>query len=140
MTGFMPIPEIRVAKSSPGQKILVCDIGGGTTDFTLIRVRKGGADKIQFHRVAVGEHLILGGDNLDLALASHLEPRLSGGNGKLDPRQWGVLVRTCRRLKETLLGENPPEQLTANVPGAGTKLIGGGLQTVVTRDEVQQCC
>src|SRR5262249_26223682 len=59
----------------PGQKILVCDIGGGTSDFTLIRVRRlrgekqgeGNADRVQFHRVAVGEHLILGGDNLDLA-------------------------------------------------------------------------
>jgi hypothetical protein len=60
----------------PGQKILVCDIGGGTSDFTLIRVRRGAAGKVQFHRVAVGNHLILGGDNLDLALAQHLEQRL----------------------------------------------------------------
>jgi len=60
----------------PGQKILVCDIGGGTSDFTLIRVRRGAAGKVQFHRVAVGDHLILGGDNLDLALAHHLEQRL----------------------------------------------------------------
>src|SRR5262249_54188641 len=87
----------------PGQKILVCDIGGGTSDFTLIRVRKGENKKIQFQRVAVGEHLILGGDNLDLALANFLEPRLTGGDKKLEPRQWGVLVRTCRRVKETLL-------------------------------------
>ena len=57
----------------PGQKILICDIGGGTSDFTLIRVRRGEEGKVQFHRVAVGEHLILGGDNLDLALAHHLE-------------------------------------------------------------------
>ena len=59
-----------------GQKILVCDIGGGTSDFTLIRVRRGEQDKVQFHRVAVGDHLILGGDNLDLALAHHLESRI----------------------------------------------------------------
>ncbi|MCA9073177.1 MAG: Hsp70 family protein, partial [Planctomycetaceae bacterium] len=72
---------------SPGQKILVCDIGGGTSDFTLIRVRRGEGGKIQFHRVAVGEHLILGGDNLDLALAHHLERKLKG-EGKLEPRQW----------------------------------------------------
>src|SRR4029079_15404375 len=58
---------------SPGQKILVCDIGGGTTDFTLIRVRCGEQGKVQFHRVAVGDHLLLGGDNMDLALAQHLE-------------------------------------------------------------------
>ena len=60
----------------PGQKILVCDIGGGTTDFTLIRVRLTQDGRIQFHRVAVGNHLILGGDNLDLALAHHVENRL----------------------------------------------------------------
>ncbi len=62
----------------PGQKILVCDIGGGTSDFTLIRVRRGEGGKVQFHRVAVGDHLILGGDNLDLALAHYLEQRLTG--------------------------------------------------------------
>lgn len=63
----------------PGQKILVCDIGGGTSDFTLIRVRRAEGGRVQFHRVAVGEHLILGGDNLDLALARHVEARLAGG-------------------------------------------------------------
>ena len=61
----------------PGQKILVCDIGGGTSDFTLIRVRRGEGGKVQFHRVAVGDHLILGGDNLDLALAQYIEKKLS---------------------------------------------------------------
>ena len=61
----------------PGQKILVCDIGGGTSDFTLIRVRRGEGGKVQFHRVAVGDHLILGGDNFDLALAHHIERRLA---------------------------------------------------------------
>ncbi len=118
---------------TPGQKILVCDIGGGTSDFTLIRVRRGEDGKVQFHRVAVGDHLILGGDNLDLALAHHIERQL----GKLEPRQWAVLVRTCRAVKETLLGQNAPEKLTVNLPGAGTKLIGGGIHVDVTRDEVR---
>jgi hypothetical protein len=67
----------------PGQKILVCDIGGGTSDFTLIHVRRGDGGKVQFHRVAVGDHLILGGDNLDLALAHHLEQRLTGATAGL---------------------------------------------------------
>ena len=120
----------------PGQKILVCDVGGGTSDFTLIRVRGEESGKVRFHRVAVGEHLILGGDNLDLALAHHLEQRLAG-DGKLEPRQWAVLVRTCRQVKETLLGDDAPERLTVNLPGAGSKLIGGGLQIEVTRDEVR---
>lgn len=121
----------------PGQKILVCDIGGGTSDFTLIRVRPGNDGKIRFHRVAVGDHLILGGDNLDLALAHHVERKLAG-DGKLQPRQWGVLVRTCRRAKEALLGEHPPENFVINLPGSGAKLIGGGLQAEITGKEVRE--
>ena len=80
---------------APGQKILVCDIGGGTSDFTLIRVRQSEREqgqKLQFHRVAVGNHLILGGDNLDLALAYHVEQKLTGKD-KLPPQQWDALVR-----------------------------------------------
>lgn len=126
---------------APGQKILICDIGGGTTDFTLVRVRRTGdaaqGDKIQFHRVAVGDHLILGGDNLDLALARHLERRITG-DGQLAPQQWDVLVRVCRRVKETLLGEAAPPRLTVNLPAAGARLIGGGIQIEVTREEIQQ--
>jgi molecular chaperone DnaK (HSP70) len=121
---------------SPGQKILVCDIGGGTSDFTLIRVRQGEGGKIRFHRVAVGEHLLLGGDNLDLALAHHLERRLAG-EGKLEPRQWAVLVRACRRAKETLLAADAPERLTVNLPGSGARLIGGGMQVDVARSEAE---
>ena len=122
------MPTIGSGWSHPGQKILVCDIGGGTTDFTLIHVRRGDeSQQVHFHRVAVGEHLILGGDNQDLALAHHLEQRLTGGVGsahseladrqaqpalqageKLPPRQWDLLVRACRRVKETLLGEHAP--------------------------------
>ena len=81
MPGSTPIATTGSSWSQPGQKILVCDIGGGTSDFTLIRVRRGEGGKVQFHRVAVGEHLILGGDNLDLALAHHLEQRLTGRAG-----------------------------------------------------------
>ncbi|MBI3860876.1 MAG: Hsp70 family protein, partial [Planctomycetia bacterium] len=120
----------------PGQKILVCDIGGGTSDFTLIRVRAHADGKVQFHRVAVGEHLILGGDNLDLALAHALETKLVGER-ILEPRQWGVLVRICRQVKEALLGEKPPEKLTVHLPGSGSRLIGGGMQVEVTRAEVE---
>ena len=123
---------------APGQKILVCDIGGGTSDFTLIRVRPSEATgDVQFHRIAVGEHLILGGDNLDLALARHIERRLAGGD-KLAERQWDTLVRTARRVKETLLSSDAPESLTVNLPAAGSKVIGGGLQVEVSRTEVQQ--
>jgi len=136
----------------PGQKILVCDVGGGTSDFTLIRVRGGRGGKVQFHRVAVGDHLILGGDNLDLALAHHLEQRMAGESssgeagpdggaapgGKLPPRQWAVLVRSCRQVKETLLGENVPERVTVNLPSTGARLIGGARQIEVTREEAER--
>ncbi len=121
----------------PGQKILVCDCGGGTSDFTLIRVRRGKAGEVQFHRVAVGQHLILGGDNLDLALAHHLESRIAKGK-KLESRRWGTLLRQCRRVKETLLANDAPESFSVNLPSAGSKLIGGGTQVDVTRDEVHE--
>lgn len=125
------------AEIQPGQNILVCDIGGGTSDFTLIQVRSHATEKVQFHRVAVGEHLILGGDNLDLSLAHALEARLAP-QGRLEPRQWGSLVRLCRQLKETLLGDKAPESIQAVLPGAGSRLIGGGLSFEVTRDETER--
>ncbi|MDB5333703.1 MAG: Chaperone protein DnaK [Phycisphaerales bacterium] len=121
----------------PGQKILVADVGGGTSDFTLIRVRPAGgagSGKVLFHRVAVGEHLILGGDNLDLAIAHYVEKKLGR---KLEPRQWGPLVRSSRVVKETLLGSDPPERAVINIAGGGAKLIGGSTQISVTREEIQ---
>lgn len=132
------------SRVSSGQNILVCDVGGGTSDFTLIRVRSeksvdGNSDNestVQFHRIAVGNHLILGGDNLDLTLAQKLEEKLTKG-GKLEPRQWGSLVRICRHAKETLLAEDAPESYTVNIPGVGRKLIGGGLQVEVSREEAR---
>lgn len=117
-----------------GQKILVCDIGGGTTDFTLIRVLEGKDGVLQFHRVAVGEHLILGGDNLDLALAHHIERKL-GEEESLDPRVWSVLVRRCQFLKEQLLDERGPPRVTVTLPGRGSRLIGGARQVELTREE-----
>src|SRR5208337_2556018 len=143
----------------PGQKILVCDIGGGTSDFTLIRVRRGEGGKVQFHRVAVGDHLILGGDNLDLALAHFLEQKLVSGDaakppaqreeqgaasreqgvergGQLEPRQWAMLVQRSRQLKETLLGPAAPPRLTLSLPWSGSRLIGGARQVEVQRSEV----
>lgn len=122
----------------PGQTILVVDIGGGTSDFTLIRVRPGAKGaRAKFHRVAVGEHLILGGDNLDLALAKRLEERMLGPGKTLDPERWGGLIRRARDAKERLLAENAPEKLAITLGGGGTRLIGGGLRCDVSRDEVE---
>ncbi|HEX5104729.1 MAG TPA: Hsp70 family protein, partial [Pirellulaceae bacterium] len=120
---------------SPGQKILVCDIGGGTTDFTLIRVRTSDEGKVQFHRVAVGDHLILGGDNMDLTLAKNLEEKLGG---QLPPRHWDVLLRLARQAKEQLLSDEAPEEIKITLPGSGSKLIGGALQAKVTRQQAHE--
>lgn len=178
----------------PGQTILVCDIGGGTTDFTLIRVREtadkrdtsepyssnandtsgddsssgddsfSGADsfegrsaqsadsaesdssllrqqvaasvKATLHRVAVGNHLILGGDNIDVALARLAENKLTGGK-QLSPRSWDALLAACRAAKESLLGSDPPEHFTIHLPGTGARLIGGGRQVQLEQGEVE---
>jgi DNA-K related protein/Hsp70 protein len=134
-----------------GQTILVCDIGGGTTDFTLIRVRAahesadGTAAKtlldrdeqtLSLHRVAVGQHLILGGDNLDLALAKFAEKKLAAGK-QLPPRVWDALRQACRVTKETLLGKSSPPQYTIHLPGTGSRLVSSGSQVEITADEVQ---
>lgn len=120
-----------------GQLILVCDIGGGTTDLTLIRVRPADSDDqsnvVQFHRVAVGKHLILGGDNLDLAVAKAAEAKLGR---TLSPRQWQQLLAAARQTKETFLSEPRPERTTIHLPGEGSSLIGGGLSVEMTAEEV----
>lgn len=122
---------------APGQKILVCDIGGGTTDFSLIDVRAGSEGRVQFHRIAVGEHLLLGGDNLDLAVARVVEQRL-GSTETLDERQWGMLSAACRQAKELLLSADGPETFTLSVGGSGSRLIGGSLQVRLQRAEIVQ--
>jgi molecular chaperone DnaK (HSP70) len=114
--------------------ILVVDVGGGTTDFTLIKVEDGPSGP-QPRRVAVGEHLMLGGDNMDLALARRVEERLSRTAGKLDARQWGTLLIECQRAKEHLLEEEEAENVTITLPGSGSRLIGGLLQDSMTRRE-----
>lgn len=120
-----------------GQSILICDIGGGTTDFTMIQVRGNEDGSVQFYRIAVGDHLILGGDNIDLALAYYIEQRKLE-NVKLTPRQFGALVGICRKAKEILLGDNPPANYTIAIPGSGTSLIGGSIQVDITITEVEQ--
>ncbi len=119
-----------------GQTILICDIGGGTSDFTLIRARPAEGGSVAFHRIAVGEHLILGGDNLDLAIAKQLEAKLAG-NDRLEPRLWESLVRQSRVVKETLLAEDAPENLTVSLAGRGAGLIGGAMQVTADREALR---
>ena len=111
-------------------EILICDIGGGTCDLTAIKVTEDGLE-----RVAVGEHLMLGGDNLDIAIALIAERKL---NTELNLLQWGVLRQQCRQAKEKLLGDNPPEICQIVTPGVGSKLLQAALQTEVTRDEIRE--
>ena len=132
-----------------GDLIFVCDLGGGTTDFTLIEVHKspagpgpggavGSGKRIHFARTAVGEHLLLGGDNMDLALARRVEQQLmAGGGGRLPAHTFAGLVQSCRVAKEKLLGDQPPERWSIHVAGRGSKLIGGGLHAELLRPEVE---
>jgi molecular chaperone DnaK (HSP70) len=120
---------------APGERVLVFDVGGGTTDFTLIDVD---ADGDGFTRTAVGDHLLLGGDNLDLTLAKLVEQRLVARTGKkLDTLQWHGLVHACRLAKETLLGDEPPDAAPIVVQSRGAKLIGGTLRDEITRAELE---
>ncbi|MDQ3250168.1 MAG: hsp70 family protein, partial [Chloroflexota bacterium] len=121
-----------------GQIILVCDVGGGTTDFSLVGIRQG-EQGLRFNRLAVGEHLLLGGDNMDLALGRHLETKLLGQPGKLDAGRWHQLVQQCRRAKETLLTAQATERTAEiSVVGAGSSLIAGTLKGTLTSEEVHR--
>jgi molecular chaperone DnaK (HSP70) len=117
-----------------GELILVCDIGGGTTDFSLITVIETPTGP-GFRRVAVGDHLMLGGDNIDLALAHHMEKKLGGA--RLDTEQWSALRQACRTAKEKLLAEDAQEpRWPVTIAGRGARLIGGSIQSELTKSEV----
>ena len=117
-----------------GDRVLVFDVGGGTTDFTLISV---GEDGETFERTAVGDHLLLGGDNVDLTLAVAVEKRLRiKVKKKLDTVAWHGLVQSCRRAKEQLLSDDNLESVAITVAGRGSKLIGGLLKDKVSREEL----
>lgn len=121
-----------------GDKILVIDIGGGTTDFTLIAVGESNGE-LTLERVAVGEHILLGGDNIDLALARTVEQELAAKNTKLDAVQLHMLWQRCRAAKEKLLAKNatqPDEPVT--ILGRGTGLIGGTIKATLRRETLEQ--
>lgn len=120
-----------------GDCILVVDIGGGTTDFSLISVEDQNG-QLQLSRLAVGSRLLLGGDNMDLALAHLVQARLEEQGKSIEGNQWQSLVHSCRQAKETLLGDHPPSELTITIQGRGSRLIGGALSLKITRDEVLQ--
>ena len=120
-----------------GDIILVVDVGGGTTDLSLIAVieREG---NLELHRVAVGEHILLGGDNMDLALAHVVARKLAAQGTQADPWQLRALTYACRAAKETLLTDRSTETVPLVVPSRGSKLIGGSIRTELTRAELTQ--
>lgn len=122
--------------------VLVCDVGGGTTDLSLIRVKQAENAKttgeVDVERVAVGRHLLLGGDNMDLALAYACEKRLIEPPDHLSPSRFGQLVLACRLAKEKLLSENPPDEVNVTLLGSGSRLLGSSLTTKLTREETER--
>ena len=119
-----------------GDIILVVDVGGGTTDLSLIAVtEQDGA--LELTRVAVGEHILLGGDNMDLTLAHLLKQKLAKSGVELDRWQLQALTHGCRIAKESLLADPDLESMPVVVPSRGSRLIGGSIRTELTREEVR---
>ncbi|CAG2156856.1 Chaperone protein HscA [Cupriavidus yeoncheonensis] len=120
-----------------GDIILVVDVGGGTTDLSLIAVIERDGN-LELHRVAVGEHILLGGDNMDLALAHVVARKLAAQGTQADPWQLRALTYACRAAKETLLTDPTTDSVPLVVPSRGSKLIGGSIRTDLTRTELTQ--
>jgi hypothetical protein len=120
----------------PGDLVLVVDVGGGTTDLSLIAVVDRGGD-LALERVAVGDHILLGGDNMDLALAHALAGKLAQGGRKLDRWQMLALTHGARQAKEALFGDPALAEAPVTVPGRGSSLVGGAIRTALARDELE---
>jgi molecular chaperone DnaK (HSP70) len=119
----------------PGEVILVVDVGGGTSDFSLITVVDRAGD-LELHRLAVGDHILLGGDNMDLALAHALSQKLAADGKKLDSWQFTALTHAARQAKEQLFADSKLQTLTVAVPGRGASLVGGTIKTELTQSEL----
>ncbi len=122
--------------------ILVCDVGGGTTDLSLIEASFSSQNELALDRIGVGEHLMLGGDNLDLALAHLAESRLSQNKGeqskKLTAASLTKLIQQTRKAKENLLSASAPEEVKITMLGSGSKLLGGTKSIGLSKQEVHQ--
>ncbi|BCL69484.1 molecular chaperone DnaK [Vibrio nigripulchritudo] len=116
--------------------ILVCDVGGGTTDLSLIEA-KFESSELSLDRIGVGEHLMLGGDNLDLALA-HLAEQRFNQTKKLNAASLTKLIQQTRKAKENLLSANAPEDVKITMLGSGSKLLGGTKSVQLSKQEVHQ--
>jgi hypothetical protein len=117
--------------------VLVVDVGGGTTDLSLVAVTEEDGN-LALNRIAVGDHILLGGDNMDLALAYRVQAKLAQEGKNLQPWQIQAITHACRDAKETVLCDQSVEAVPIVVPSRGSKLLGATLSTELTRDEVQQ--
>jgi molecular chaperone DnaK (HSP70) len=119
-------------KVEAGSSILVCDIGGGTTDFSLIGVNDEDGD-LSLKRIAVGNHILLGGDNMDITLAYAVQQKLKT---RLNPKQMAGLIHSCRQAKEKICSDLSIESEKITILGSGSSLIGGTLSSELSRDEI----
>jgi Hsp70 protein len=118
-----------------GDLVLVCDMGGGTTDFSLILVGEHDGD-LALERVAIGDHILLGGDNMDLALARLVQQRLEQDGHRIDTWQLQALWHQCRVAKETLFAEPNRDEHPITVLGKGTRLVGGTIRSTLRRGDL----
>ena len=118
-----------------GDLVLVCDVGGGTTDFSLILVSERDGD-LSLERVAIGDHILLGGDNMDLALARLVQQRLEQDGHRIDTWQMQTLWHQCRVAKETLFAQPDRDEHPVTVLGKGSRLVGGAIRSVLRRDDL----
>lgn len=120
-----------------GELVLVADVGGGTTDFTLIEVGEE-AGNLALTRLAVGDHLLLGGDNMDLTLAYHVSQALAKNGTKLDSLQMVQLTYACRSAKEQLFADGKLKSAPVTILGKGRSLVGGSIKHDLSRSEAEQ--
>ena len=122
---------------SVGDIILVVDIGGGTSDLSLVAVTEQDGE-LSLNRIAVGEHILLGGDNMDLALAYRVKAKLAEQGKDIQAWQIQAITHACRDAKEQLLEDNAVDAVPIAVPSRGSKLLGATLSTELTRSEVNE--
>ena len=120
-----------------GDLVLVCDVGGGTTDFSLIAVSEE-AGELALKRIAVGDHILLGGDNMDLALARLVQQRLEADGHRIDLWQLHSLWHQCRLAKERLFEEPKSQKQSVTLLGKGAKVVGGTIKAELTREDLHQ--
>ena len=120
-----------------GDLVLVCDIGGGTSDFSLINVSDNDGELL-LERIAVGDHLLVGGDNMDLAIAYSVSRQMAAKGTKLDSWQMRGLWHSCRKAKENVLSDPEKKNYPVTILGRGSSLIGGTIKTELSMNDVQQ--